>query len=69
VTAFIEPARRDVTTQALDQYCLASGLARFKRPRAYVFVRQIPRSASGKLLRRQLRTGEYETLPTDDSEL
>ena len=69
VTAFIEPARRDVTTQALDQYCLASGLARFKRPRAYVFVRRIPRSASGKLLRRHLRTGEYETLPNDDSEL
>jgi 2-furoate---CoA ligase len=39
---------------------LRSGLARFKRPRQYVFVKAIPRSASGKLLRRKLRTGEYE---------
>jgi 2-furoate---CoA ligase len=37
-------------------------LARFKRPREYVLVRQIPRSASGKLLRRKLRIGEYEKL-------
>ena len=69
VTAFIEPARPDVTAAALDQFCLASGLARFKRPRAYVFVRQIPRSASGKLLRRQLRAGEYEILTNYDSKL
>jgi 2-furoate---CoA ligase len=41
--------------------CLRSGLPRFKRPREYVFVKAIPRSASGKLLRRKLRTGEYET--------
>jgi 2-furoate---CoA ligase len=39
---------------------LRSGLSRFKRPREYVFVKAIPRSASGKLLRRKLRTGEYE---------
>ena len=39
---------------------LRGGLARFKRPREYVFVKAIPRSASGKLLRRKLRTGEYE---------
>ena len=69
VVAFIEPARPDVGSAALDRHCLASGLARFKRPRDYVFVRRIPRSASGKLLRRQLRTGEYETLSNDDSEL
>jgi len=27
-----------------------------------VFVRSIPRSASGKILRRKLRSGEYERL-------
>ena len=28
----------------------------------YVFVKAIPRSASGKLLRRKLRIGEFEKL-------
>ncbi len=60
VTAFVEPARPDLTAQQLDELCLQSGLARFKRPREYVFVKSIPRSASGKLLRRKLRIGEYE---------
>ncbi len=50
----------ELTPEQLDDACLASGLARFKRPREYVFVKAIPRSASGKLLRRKLRIGEYE---------
>jgi 2-furoate---CoA ligase len=66
VVAFIEPVGAEATAEAIDAYCLASGLARFKRPRAYRFVRQIPRSASGKLLRRQLRTGAYEPHPDYD---
>ncbi len=68
VTAYVEPAQPNVTSASLDQHCLDSGLARFKRPKSYVFVRQIPRSASGKLLRRQLRTGEYEKLENYDNE-
>ena len=48
------------SAEALDESCLASDLARFKRPRAYVFVDQIPCSASGKLLRRFLRDGDYD---------
>jgi 2-furoate---CoA ligase len=60
VVAFVEPAVGDLTPEQLDQACLSSGLARFKRPREYVLVKAIPRSASGKLLRRKLRTGEYE---------
>ena len=60
VVAFIEPTRPDVTKEQLDEACLRAGLARFKRPRDYVFVKAIPRSASGKLLRRKLRLGEYE---------
>src|SRR5215469_6267564 len=62
VVAFIEPAPGEVSVEAIDAACLKTGLARFKRPREYVFVREIPRSASGKLLRRKLRTGEYEKL-------
>ena len=60
VVAFVEPAGADLAPDELDNACLRSGLARFKRPREYVFVKAIPRSASGKLLRRKLRTGEYE---------
>ena len=58
VVAFVEPAA-GATAEALDAACLESGLARFKRPRAYVFVESIPRSATGKLLRRRLREGAY----------
>ncbi len=48
-----------VTPEALDAHCLASPtLARFKRPRDYRFVDALPKSASGKLLRRVLRTTE-----------
>jgi 2-furoate---CoA ligase len=59
VVAFIEPASDAASAEALDRACLASDLARFKRPRAYVFVERIPCSASGKLLRRFLRDGDY----------
>jgi 2-furoate---CoA ligase len=38
----------------LDAHCLASELARFKRPRQYAFVDELPKSASGKILRRLL---------------
>jgi 2-furoate---CoA ligase len=61
VVAFIEPAA-EVTPAQLDDACLKGGLARFKRPKDYVLVKAIPRSASGKLLRRKLRSGEYERL-------
>jgi 2-furoate---CoA ligase len=62
VVAFIEPAAPEACAEALDAWCLQSTLARFKRPRAYVFVERIPKSASGKLLRRFLRDGAYTIL-------
>jgi 2-furoate---CoA ligase len=65
VVAFVEPAMVGLDAQALDQAYLASPLPRFKRPREYVFVKRMPRSASGKLLRRLLREGEYEALSDD----
>ena len=46
----------DVTADELDAFCLASpDLARFKRPREYRFVDTLPKSPSGKILRRLLR--------------
>jgi len=62
VVAFVEPAVAELNPGQLDEICLQNGLARYKRPREYVFVRSIPRSASGKILRRKLRSGEYERL-------
>ena len=44
---------------ALDAHCRSSGLAPFKRPRAYVFVVEVPKSPVGKLLRRKLVAGEF----------
>ena len=67
VVAFIEPANGDLSPEQLDELCLKSGLARFKRPKEYVLVKAIPRSASGKLLRRKLRTGEYESFANSTS--
>jgi 2-furoate---CoA ligase len=50
-----------VTAEELDAHCLASdSLARFKRPREYRFVDELPKSPSGKILRRMLR----EEVPT-----
>lgn len=69
VVAFVEAAAPDVSAKALDAHCRDSTLARFKRPRAYVFVDQLPKSASGKLLRRLLREGQYATSPDHDTSL
>ncbi|MGH3115700.1 MAG: class I adenylate-forming enzyme family protein [Gaiellales bacterium] len=45
-----------ISADELDAHCVASAsLAAFKRPREYRFVAQLPRSPSGKLLRRLLR--------------
>jgi 2-furoate---CoA ligase len=59
VTAFVR--RKDaVTEQDLEQFCRASGLANFKRPRRFIFVDALPRSPVGKLLRRLLVAGDYQ---------
>jgi 2-furoate---CoA ligase len=59
VTAFIK-RNGAVTSEELDAHCRSSGLLNFKRPREYVFVRDVPRSPVGKLLRRKLVANEYE---------
>lgn len=64
VTAFIKRRDPALTAEVLDAHCIASGLANFRRPRRYVFVRDIPKSPVGKLLRRLLVAGDYEPEPT-----
>jgi 2-furoate---CoA ligase len=60
VTAFVKRSTL-VETAELDQFCRTSGLANFKRPRRFVFVDAIPKSPVGKLLRRLLVSGEYDS--------
>jgi 2-furoate---CoA ligase len=62
VTAFVK-RKSAVETAELDQFCRASGLANFKRPRRFIFVEAIPKSPVGKLLRRLLVSGEYVVEP------
>lgn len=60
VVAFVVPAAPGLTAEALDRWCRdSSELAAFKRPRRFVFVTEIPKTASGKILRRLLREGRY----------
>jgi len=59
VVAFIK-ARVPVDSDQLDAHCRESALANFKRPRQYIFVRAIPKSPVGKILRRKLVAGEYD---------
>ena len=43
-----------VTESELDALCL-SAIARFKRPRAYVFIETLPKNNYGKVLKTELR--------------
>ena len=44
----------DVTEAALDAHCLAH-IARFKRPKRYIFVSELPKNNYGKVLKTELR--------------
>lgn len=59
VVAFVK-AKGPVDAQGLDAYCRGSDLPNYKRPREYVFVKAVPKSPVGKILRRKLISGEYD---------
>jgi 2-furoate---CoA ligase len=60
VMAFVVPRGPGLTAEDLDRHCrLAADFAAFKRPRRIAFVKEIPKTASGKILRRLLRDGQY----------
>ena len=44
---------RQPSESELDAHCLAR-IARFKRPKAYVFRQDLPKSSYGKVLKREL---------------
>lgn len=52
--AAVVPAAGQIDVEALDTWC-RERLSRYKVPRRYVVVDDIPRSSVGKLLRRELR--------------
>jgi 2-furoate---CoA ligase len=55
VTAFVVCRSRVPSPETLDAFCRdAEGFASFKRPRRYEFVDALPKSPTGKLLRRVL---------------
>ena len=55
VVAFVVPlAEGGVSAADLDARCLAA-LARFKRPKTYVFTGSLPKNANGKVLKSALR--------------
>lgn len=55
VVAFVVVTRDgDATAEALDRLCLER-IARFKRPKEYIFVDELPRNAYGKIVKNQLR--------------
>jgi 2-furoate---CoA ligase len=59
VVAFVK-RKRPVSANALDEHCRRSAVADFRRPRQYVFVREVPKSPVGKILRRKLVAGDYD---------
>ena len=52
--AFVVARGAAPSTEDLDDLCL-SQLARYKRPKGYSFVADLPKSAYGKILKRELR--------------
>ena len=55
VVAFVvAQAGASVTAEALDAHCLER-IARFKRPKRYVFVAELPKNNYGKVLKTELR--------------
>jgi acyl-CoA synthetase (AMP-forming)/AMP-acid ligase II len=56
VVAFVVPTPGSNPTRArLDVHCLER-IARFKRPKRYVFVESLPKNSYGKVLKRELRS-------------
>ncbi|SIB70658.1 DNA ligase-like protein [Mycobacteroides abscessus subsp. abscessus] len=54
--AFIQTMNgAELSSQEIEEFCLGK-LAKYKVPKACYFVEEIPRNASRKILRRELRT-------------
>jgi long-chain acyl-CoA synthetase len=56
----------DAPPQELDALCL-SAIARFKRPKDYVFVDALPKNNYGKILKTDLRAMDRQQAPSQRS--
>ncbi len=54
--AFVVPSNGHALTEANVQEYVKANLARYKVPREVVFMEQLPRNATGKVLKRELKT-------------
>ncbi|MBP6544576.1 MAG: long-chain fatty acid--CoA ligase, partial [Piscinibacter sp.] len=64
VVAFVVAhAGAAITPEALDAHCLAQ-MARFKRPKRYEFVAELPKNNYGKVLKTALRERLTPPRPT-----
>ncbi|MES2174987.1 MAG: AMP-binding protein [Pseudomonadota bacterium] len=54
VAFIVSDPTKGITPAILDAACLEN-LARYKRPKAYVFVSELPRNSTGKILKSDLR--------------
>ena len=59
ISAFVKCSKK-IDVKSLDDHCKNSKLANFKRPKSYVFIKEIPKSPTGKILRRKILSGQYE---------
>jgi 2-furoate---CoA ligase len=66
LVAFVEPAQVGASSERLDRFCREAGLVSIKCPKEYIFVERIPQSPVGKLLRRELRAGNFKRKETHD---
>jgi 2-furoate---CoA ligase len=56
----LSKSNKKINFNELDDFCKKSNLSNFKRPKSYVFIKEIPKSPTGKILRRKILAGEYE---------
>ena len=54
VAVLVTRPQTKLTVAALDAFCLGH-IARFKRPKRYIFVTELPKNATGKVVKRDLR--------------
>ncbi len=55
LVAFIVPMQgATIDGDALDQHC-KDNIARFKRPKRYIFIEELPKNNNGKVLKTVLR--------------
>lgn len=64
VRAFIVPRPGKVCrAEELGKFC-AENLASYKRPQSFVFLEELPKTSSGKVLKYELRSGDWEARET-----